>query len=150
MNARALLETIEARGGVASVKRGPNGAAVLNVAPSSLARDLLSDLKAHKPELVALLAHGNPFAHPGAPPREVARPDAPPQPLDENRNRLSRLEVASGSEGAARAIYAAARHIEARNPDFWRQLRRESRHELAICGALLDHDLDPLEGNETR
>jgi len=35
MNARSLLETIEARGGVATVKRGQNGAAVLNVAPRS-------------------------------------------------------------------------------------------------------------------
>jgi hypothetical protein len=75
---------------------------------------------------------------PDAPPLEVARPDAPPVALDENRNRLTRLESLLGSEGAAVAIAAAARHIEARNPDFWRRLKKESRHELAICAALLD------------
>lgn len=124
MNARTLLETIEARGGVASVKRRSDGAAVLNVAPRSCCADLLPDLQKFKPALLELLT--------GA--------DAPSQPdaLESARLRLNRLEAHLGTAGACRAIYAAARHIEARNPDFFRRLRRESRHELAICAALLD------------
>jgi hypothetical protein len=152
MNARTLLETIEARGGVASVKRGQNGAAVLNVAPSSLARDLLSHLKAHKPELVALLAHGNPFAAPSsdaqsdAPALELARPDASPDALDESRQRLARLEKALGTEGAARAIFRAAYDLEREQAGFFALLGRESRHALSVCVACLDNDLDPKEG----
>jgi hypothetical protein len=82
--------------------------------------------------------HG--FTHPQNPqnPPLSCGSDAKPQPLDENRNRLNRLESLLGSEGAAAAVVAAARHIEARNPDFWRRLKKESRHELAICAALLD------------
>jgi len=102
-----------------------------------------------KPALLSLFVDTGTDAQPDTPPLEVAPPGAPPQPLDENRNRLNRLESLLSSEGAAGAIYAVARHIEARNPDFWRQLRRESRHELAICGALLDNDLDPLSDTQT-
>lgn len=54
MNARELLDGIEARGGVASVKRD-GGAAVLNVSPRSLALELLPDLQKFKPAILDLL-----------------------------------------------------------------------------------------------
>jgi hypothetical protein len=145
MDARHLLEGMAARGFAVSLE-GEH----LAVSPKSgLTPKLRDALKAHKSELVALLAHGNPFAQPDVPPLEDAPPDARPQPkaqpLDENRNRLNRLESLLGSENAAGAIYAATQHIKARNPDFFRQLKRESRHELAICAALLDNGLEPDE-----
>lgn len=54
MDAHKLLENIEARGGVATVKRD-DGAAVLNVSPRSLALELLPDLQKFKPALLELL-----------------------------------------------------------------------------------------------
>lgn len=58
MDARQLLQNIEARGGVATVKRD-GGAASINVAPRSLALELLPDLQRFKPALLELLAHGD-------------------------------------------------------------------------------------------
>jgi hypothetical protein len=55
MDARQLLQSIEARGGVATVKTDATGAAKINVAPRSLALDLLPDLQRFKPALLELL-----------------------------------------------------------------------------------------------
>lgn len=55
INARQLLEAIEARGGVASVKHGDNGVAVLNVAPRHVALDFASDIQRFKPALLEML-----------------------------------------------------------------------------------------------
>lgn len=55
MNARQLLDAIKKRGGVASVKHGDNGAAVLNVAPRHVALDFASDIQRFKPALLELL-----------------------------------------------------------------------------------------------
>ncbi len=59
MNAHILLETIEARGGVATVKRD-DGAARLNVAPRSVALELAGDIQRFKPALLELLAPTSP------------------------------------------------------------------------------------------
>lgn len=55
MDARELLEQIEARGGVATIRR-EGEAAKINVAPKALALELLSDLQRFKPSLLKLLA----------------------------------------------------------------------------------------------
>lgn len=55
MDARQLLQSIEARGGVATVKTDESGAAKINVAPRSLALELLPDLQRFKPALLELL-----------------------------------------------------------------------------------------------
>lgn len=54
MNARQLLENIEARGGVATL-HGKGRAAKISVAPRSVAREFLSDLQRFKPSLLELL-----------------------------------------------------------------------------------------------
>jgi len=138
MDARHLLEGMAARGFAVSLE-GEH----LAVSPKSRLTPKIRDaLKAHKPELVSLLQCGNPFAPRGA--------DAPPDALDESRQRLARLEKALGTEGAARAIFRAAYDLERKQAGFWALLGRESRHELAICAALLDNGLDPLEGENQK
>jgi hypothetical protein len=54
MNARQLLECIEARGGVATVKRDGD-AAKINVVPRHVALDFASDIQRFKPALLELL-----------------------------------------------------------------------------------------------
>jgi hypothetical protein len=54
MNAIELLATIEARGGVATVKR-EGGAVKLNVSPRGVALELASDIQRFKPALLELL-----------------------------------------------------------------------------------------------
>ena len=55
MNALELLQTIETRGGMATLKRDELGAAKVNVAPRSLALELLPEIRRLKPELLDLL-----------------------------------------------------------------------------------------------
>jgi hypothetical protein len=55
MDARQLLHSIEVRGGVATVKR-EGDAVKINIAPRSLALELLPDLQRFKPALIELLA----------------------------------------------------------------------------------------------
>jgi hypothetical protein len=79
MDARQLqlLQSIEARGGVATVKHG-GGAASINVASRSLALELLPDLQRFKPALLELLAHGDRYPT-GSTPEAEPLPLAPPE-----------------------------------------------------------------------
>lgn len=54
MSARELLETIEARGGVATIKHD-GGAVKLNVSPRGVALELATDIQRFKPALLELL-----------------------------------------------------------------------------------------------
>jgi len=131
MDARHLLEGMAARGFAVSLE-GEH----LAVSPKSRLTPKMRDaLKAHKPELVSLLSHGNPFAQ-GIGGAFVAKPK--PRGLPVGADELGETRA------ACRAIYAATRHIEARNPRFWRRLNASERHALAVCVALLG------EGDGTR
>jgi hypothetical protein len=55
MDARQLLQSIEARGGVVTVKH-ESGGAKINVAPRSIALELLPEIARFKPALLELLA----------------------------------------------------------------------------------------------
>jgi hypothetical protein len=78
MDALQLLQSIEARGGVATVK-GDGGAAKINVAPRSLALELLPDLQRFKPALLELLTA--PDAPATAPATGSASPFRQPHPF---------------------------------------------------------------------
>jgi hypothetical protein len=54
LNARQLLQTIEARGGSLTVKRD-GGAAKIQIAPRGLVGDLAGDIQRFKPALLELL-----------------------------------------------------------------------------------------------
>lgn len=108
MNARELLETIEARGGVATVKRD-GGAAVLNVAPRRVALELATDIQRFKPVLLELLAP------------EVAHL-APRVPLELDAPTLART----------------ARRLEHRHPALWRSMIGAERLQMTVCAALLE------------
>jgi len=139
MNARALLETIEARGGVATVKRRADGAAVLNVAPRSCCADLLPDLQRFKPALLELLTGTD--APPGTSP-----PDTRAQNIEASRLRLNRLEARLGTAGACLAIWKASRRLEREQTRFWRRLKASDKHTLSVCFACLEAGIDPDEG----
>ncbi len=124
MDAQHLLEGMAARGFTVALE-GEH----LAVSPKSgLTPKLRDALKAHKSELVSLLSHGNPFAQ-GIGGASVAKPQ--PRGLPVGADELA-------EHGAAcLAIAAAAWHIEARNPHFWRRLKASERHALAVAFALL-------------
>lgn len=72
MIALELLHSIETRGGTVTLKTAPTGAVTINVAPRSLALDLMPDLRRSKPALIELLseaAEPPPNRWPFAPPR---------------------------------------------------------------------------------
>ena len=90
MNAPQLLQTIEARGGAATLKRDESGAAKINVAPRSLALEFLPDLQRLKPELLALLKSPDGAAAP-------SRAPAPIRLLDELEGRGLRPTAEGGT-----------------------------------------------------
>ncbi len=155
MDARQLLQSIEARGGVATVKTDATGAAKINVAPRSLAIELLPDWQRFKPALLELLT-----APAKREPMPSASPVAQPSPL---RRVSPFLFVPCGFEaapGAARIVAllqsfqcvfraarrgelpgvgepetgAAARQLEKAWSDRARECQREQR---ALTGAEL-------------
>lgn len=137
MNARELLQTIEARGGVATLT-GEGRAAKITVAPRQVARELLPELQKFKPSLLELLQLERGTARESG--EEAARRE-----LEEARLRLTRLEVAKGTAGGCRSIWRAARRLECERPGLWRRLDASDRHSLAVCVALLDAAL-AIEG----
>jgi hypothetical protein len=86
MNARELLQSIEARGGVATVKR-EGGAVKLNVSPRGVALDLAGDIQRFKPALLELLDEG--FVDEEVAPVDEAPPETAPEVAAIRRRSIS-------------------------------------------------------------
>lgn len=141
MDARHLLEGMAARGFTVALE-GEH----LAVSPKSgLTPKLRDALKAHKSELVSLLSHGNPFAVRVDAQGAGAVSGAPPGALEALRGVPIGADELEETGAACRAIWRAARHIEARNPTFWRRLDASDKHALCVAFALLDAGLLPDE-----
>ncbi len=153
MNARFLLETIEARGGVATVKTGSDGAAKINVAPRSLALELLPELQRFKPGLLELLAPEEANRRETLR-RSNARPVATPLGAQREFDALAAFErLPERNDGLNRAaqVEAARQSIERR---FLRALQLGDRSNgrtgqtrdvwaVAVAVALLDAGKSP-------
>ena len=144
MTAPQLLSRIEKRGGSVTLKRSGDGAAAINVAPCSLALELLPEIKHFKPQLIELLETQQ---------KPATRWSAPALPLVPDvatvRAQLRALDDVLGAAGAARSVVRAHRQIVATMPapapqqSQWQRLAAFERHAEAVAVALLDCGIDP-------